>query len=146
MESICPIAMRRLILRRALEPLFRSCGKSFVCFPHRFPSRSGDADASPPKMKGGLLGKSSLTLASPLPSPSSPVAQPPKAPASPRAAITTATGGFKQRKMDLEGMQRESAHTSRPLPSAPLHVPTEHSPPIFHPPSARSLPRFFWRC
>lgn len=31
--------------------------------------------------------------------------------------------GFKQRKMDLEGIQSKSAHTSRPLHSTPLHVP-----------------------
>lgn len=59
-----------------------------------------------PKMKRPLLGKSLLSLASPLLDSSSPVAQPLKAPA---VRPLPRHWGFKQGKMDLEGIPSQSS-------------------------------------
>lgn len=57
----------------------------------------------------------------------------------PRYSHYQGNRGFKQRKMDLEGIRSKSAHTSRPLHSTPLHVHRRSLPPFPFSPSPTSF-------
>lgn len=122
----------------SLVPVPWSCGEQFACFPPGT-SSSGNADTSyTPKMKRPLLGKSPLSLAPPLLDPSSPVPQPLKAPA---VRPLPRHWGFKQGKMDLEGVPNQSSTH----PSSVFHTITCLAAcRVFMPPLSPSLLYFFF--
>lgn len=119
-------------------PVPWSCGEQFACFPPGSSSSGNTDTSSTPKMKRPLLGKSPLSLASPLLDPSSPVPQPLKAPA---VRPLPRHWGFKQGKMDLEGVPSQSSTH----PSSVFHTITcLGACRVFLPPLSPSLLYFFF--
>lgn len=91
-------------VRPTLLPLFYSFGKQFACFLSGSSSSGNVNTSSPPKMKRNLLGKSPLTLAS-LSIATSLIYCGITSESSPPCSHYP---GFKQAKMDLQGVQSQS--------------------------------------
>lgn len=109
MESIFPIAMRRLILRHHGFALVRS-----HCFVSWLVPSENEA-----KSAGEIIARFGLSTPKSLIS----CGTTSESTTEPLYSHYQGNRGFKQRKMDLGGIQSQSAHTSHPLPSTPLHVP-----------------------
>lgn len=124
MESVFPIAVRRVTLRTASDP---RCCCSAPMGSHLFVSgwvlserrRQRIPSENQTKSAGEIIAHFGLSTPKSLIS----CGTTSESTTEPLYSHYQGNRGFKQRKMDLEGIQSKSAHTSRLVHSTPLHVP-----------------------